>query len=505
MRMFFLLILLTFIAGSLHAQDSHLAPEDRILAWVAPGSRPGTQTASEPGEVVFIDADGNLETVFDVPLGTARVHACGNEATSPDGRLFALYVGGNDAGNLVMMRDASPNTTLLVQDLSTLTCTGNGTFQYAPNSERFGYLLYPANYGLQDSPVARLYVHNSADFGLLRQFDNVAAFDIADDVIAVVSFFTNRQRQATEVGFIVDDGNIDREVATLFADERCFYTSASVDVMADGKLASVLGYRCTVGDGRTRWQFYVIDPATFSATLIASDVAGGTFFSGARTNNVFGAPNSTVIFFTVPDGISTYTTGVRVIDVATSESRLVFPDSAILPRVTVPPYQKVNRPTVVSPDGNYLAIVRNDPNNRVTLTVIDLARHDLPPIEIPMPNRGMLIGEMLFTADNERLIYTVGTTDNEFNNSLFALNLQTGAEQRLRRGSYGYGVLSPEGDVAVISNWFILNVDAPPIYGVVSINLQTTEELPLFIGAEVIDGKLENQRFAYPLAWRRQP
>jgi hypothetical protein len=489
-------------SATAHAQEVHMASDDRLLAWVAPGAAPGQHGASQPGQIVFLDGEGNEEPVFDVPTQTARVHACGNEATSPDGRTFAFYVGGNDLGNLVMMRDADPNTTVLTTDLSVLTCTGNGTYQYSPDSTSFGYIAYPSDFGVVNSPSGRLFLHNSEDFSLLNSFDNVSAFDMSDEATAMVSFFYNNQSQATEVAVINFDGEIDREVATLFADEGCYYTSASVDIMPDGKFASVLGYRCTAGDGRTQWQFYVIDPANFNATLIASDVAGGGFFGGSRTNNVFGAPNGTTIFFTIPDGITNFTTGVKVVDVATSNQRDVFPNSGVMPRASFVPYLGENHPTVTSPDGNFLAIVRNDPNNRAGLTVLDLAQYDLPPIEITMPERGDLIGEMLFTTDNQRLIYTAGGAEG-VSNSLFALDLLTGSERRIRRGNYGQGVLSPDGRYIAISNWEILNDDEPPIYTLVTLDLETTAELPLFIGADVIEGEVVNQRFAYPLSWRQ--
>ena len=42
----------------------------------------------------------------------------------------------------------------------------------------------------------------------------------------------------------------------------------------------------------------------------------------------------------------------------------------------------------------------------------------------------------------------------------------------------------------------------PPFLNLVEINIDTSETVLLFEGADVVDGEVTNQRFAMPLSWR---
>ena len=44
-----------------------------------------------------------------------------------------------------------------------------------------------------------------------------------------------------------------------------------------------------------------------------------------------------------------------------------------------------------------------------------------------------------------------------------------------------------------------------PLYlNLVTVDIESSAVTTLWEGAEIVDGKVTNQRFAYPLAWRRK-
>jgi len=498
---FFTISTLLISLNIVTAQDVGIAENEKILAWVAAGADVGQHGASSPGQIVYFNPDGSITPLFDVPERASKVMACGNDATSPDNSLFAFFMGG-DVGDLYMIRGAEMQPTLLATDLNSMACVGNGTFQFNPTGTHFGYMVVNANFIYDTSASARLFIQNTEDYGLIGNFENVTAFDLTDEGGVFVTFFNNNAGQAVEVGINVWDGTVDREVATIFADPDCFYSSASIDELPDKRLAVVMNYRCNTGNGRTNWQFFVVDPETRSATMIASDLTGGAYFSSTRTNNVFSAPDANTVFFTGADGLSTFSTFMNSIDVITSELRQIFPNHGVMPRLTNLPYDRTNHVVEVSPDGNFLAFVRNNPNNEATLTVIDLTLPDFPPIEIEAGGRNQFITEMFFTPDSSKLYFVAGGNA-AGNNSLFSLDLFTGVDDRIRRGRYGQGVISPDGSKVALINYQVLNDDEPPIFALVTIDMETTGEAVFYVGAEIVEGRVQNQIFAYPLSWRQ--
>jgi len=103
---------------------------DMLLVWMGTGAAPGEHSASEPGQLVLMDnKGGNIQPVMDIPQQSSRVFPCGENATSPDGRHFAFYVGG-DVGALYMMTGTDTHTQIAA-DFQALACYGNNGFQYS--------------------------------------------------------------------------------------------------------------------------------------------------------------------------------------------------------------------------------------------------------------------------------------------------------------------------------------------------------------------------------------
>ena len=122
-------------------------------------------TSGSPRQLALMDRAGAVLPIMDIPEDATRVVPCGDKATSPDGRFFAFYVGG-DAGTLYLMDGA--NSPVQVDDAEYLVCLGNGTFQFTPDSRRFGYIDFLPGVTREEYPD-----------GVLKLFDAASAGEIA--------------------------------------------------------------------------------------------------------------------------------------------------------------------------------------------------------------------------------------------------------------------------------------------------------------------------------------
>ena len=133
------LILMFVLVARITAMSANAQEEPiKILAWVGSGTGPDEHSISEPGQIVYLTSDGQIEVLFDLPQGTNRVIPCTEQATSPNGRHFAFYVG-NETGSLYQV-DGADLPVEVDRGVSAMSCVGMGTFQYSPDSGRFGFI-----------------------------------------------------------------------------------------------------------------------------------------------------------------------------------------------------------------------------------------------------------------------------------------------------------------------------------------------------------------------------
>lgn len=470
-----------------------------ILVWREAGSSPAESSPSAPGELGLMDDTGAFTKLLDVPPQASRVGACGDEATSPDESMLAFYVG-LDSGTLYLMKGADAPQAL--DEVQRLTCLGSGTFQYSPDSSRLGYIAYEADAAASEFADGFLHVINTADLSEALRYENVVAFDLTDDGAAFVSFFTNDRSQADEAAIFWWNGSAEREVTTMRPDENCFYTSASVAVAPDGSLVVMLGHRCTSGDTRTSWQLHRVNVEERSTSMAASDFLAGQFASFAGTNQVTVLPDGNTALFLLPDGITANTAGLMTLNLEDATMAEVIQNQAVYPTLSGGP----NAFPVVSPDGRWLALVTTSPNNNNTLNVIDLEDPTAAPITVSAGSTGDVISSITFSGDSQRLIFIAGSpgTGRNANNSLVALDLDTGSDFRIKRGRFAPGLaVAPDGSSVVAMDYQVLEDERePPYLNLVKINVDTSETVLLFEGAEIVDGKVTNQQFAVPISWR---
>jgi WD40 repeat protein len=388
-----------------------------------------------------------------------------------------------------------------LDDVQALTCLGSGTFQYSPDGARIGYIAYEADAVDSEFADGFLHVVNSADQKEVLSYENVTAFDLSDDGAALVSFFTNDKNEADEAAVIWWDGSSMREVATLQpASEDCKFTSASVATLPDGKLLLVMGHRCKKGDTATSWQLYSVNPTERSATLAASATQPGSFAAFARSNVIYVSPTGDQAYFTIPDGITANTVGLKRVNLSDLSLSDVLDKQIVMATYN----GGANAFPRLSPDGKWLAAVITSPNNDNTLQIWNLADPSVAPITLSAGSTGDTVSGMEFTPDGSKLLAVVGG-DKTANNSLIAVELASGRDLRVTRGHFGQGLaVSPDGNGIAVLDWQIPeDTKEPPYANLVAIEASTGAVTTLFAGADIQEGKVVNQRFAYPMLWRQ--
>jgi Tol biopolymer transport system component len=497
----FILLGSVFFFASYHSASAADA-SDKILVWAGNGAAPGEHSASAPGTLSFMDGTGATTQVMEIPAQTTRVEKCGDGATSPDGQNVALYIG-LDAGSLYLMKGT--DAPAKVADLNGLACTGGGTFQFSPDGSRFGYISYEADAAQSEFADGHLHVYNTSDLSEAFDSENVTAFDLRNDGAAYVSFFTNDKNEADEAAVQWWSGTAEVEVATLNPNsEDCKFTSANIAVANDGKYILVLGHRCKKGDTRTAWQLYSVDPSSRTATLAATDFQAGSFASFARSNQIFLSPDGAHAFFTVPDGITANTVGIKSVGTADMSLTDVAEKQVIMPTFN----GGANAFPQISPDGKWMAAVVTSPNNENVLNVFNLSDPTVAPIVLEAGSKGDTVSNFTFTSDSKRLIVVAGG-DKTANNALVGIDLDSGNNFRIARGRFApQFAISPDGTQVAVLDWTIPEDPKEPAYTkTVIINVDNSEKAELYNGGSVLDakGKIDKTKLTFiaPLVWKR--
>ncbi len=497
-------ITLTLVIGIIasFASVSDAIPEgSSVLVWtVNETAEPAVVGASNPGGLALLDGSGALTPVLDLPDGTARVVACGESAVSPNSQYFVFYVGGDEGALYYMNQQGQP---VEIESAIRSVCLGGGTFDFSPDSSRFAFIDYEPDAGQSSFADGFLRVYDATGGTEVFSTESVTGFDIGNENVAFLNFFTNDQGQADEVAVQIWNGESDREVATLRPDSsdetgQCRFTSGAVNILPDGNLSLILGQRCD-RTGINTWQLYTVNVAERSATRAASEEVVGGYQSFARTNAIFAAPDGSGFLFTVPDGVTANTSGLFRVDAADLTTQQIVERQLVLPANTTP----ANATPEVSQDGRWLAIVQTTPNAENSLLIFDMMDLGVPPITLSAGSAGDTVSAMEFTADSSRLFAVVGG-DDKTENSIVAINLSDGSDFRVERGRYNNNlVVSPDGSEIVIGDWeFLEDPNEPPFLNTVAIDVEMSATTVLYEGAVVENGEVVTQSFAVPLAWR---
>jgi hypothetical protein len=482
------------------ALNSQLNASDRLLVWTGNGASPDKVPASDGGQLVLMDSTGAVEPLIAVPAGSNRVVACGDSATSPDKKQFAFFVG-TETGTLYLL--TGTRTLASVKDnFQALGCLPG--VRFSPDSTRFAYIAYPQDASSSEYASGILHVASVSPVADLVTYEKAVAFDIHNDVVAYVQFFTNDKNEADEAAVSLWDGKNELEVTSLYPDENCRFTSAQIAISPDNKLLVNVGHRCKKGDTRTSARLYVVDPSNGSANQAMSNFQAGAFFPYANSNTLIFSPDGKTVYSTMPDGVSANSTSLIAVDLANANpNNVLLPKYTVVEHYTKPYVWSDDSAPVLSGDGRWLSVVTNTPNNEAKLNVFDLNDVKTPPIVFSAGRRGDSINDVQFAPDNSRLFYVSGGTGSD-DNSLFGMELSSGSDFRIKRGNYGHAVLSLDGGTVAAMEWkTVEDPKQPPYLNLALVDVNNKQENLIFTGAKIVDGKVTEQHFIYPLAWRR--
>ncbi|GAB4515974.1 MAG: hypothetical protein OHK0046_20360 [Anaerolineae bacterium] len=470
-----------------------------LLAWVGDGVVAGQHRADAPGQLVMINARGELEPVLELPTNTIRVHACSEQATSPDGRTFTFFVGAAERGTLYQMVNA--DAPQVIAEVDALTCLGAGTFQYEPDNDRFGYIDFASGAASAKFPAGTLNIRNTRDRQVQQTVDNVVSFDFGESVVAIMSFFANERGEATQAAIFRWRSGTPQEVTTLFPESGCQFQGGQVATVTDNSFVALTLQGCA--NGQRTWQLYTVnaEDETSNQMLSGSAPNGISISSGSRIAYLNVSPNAQAAYLTYPNGNALNLTNLERVNLSAPQDDDPIVQNAVMPRfatsVNAVYNPRDNAAPVLSLDGRWLAVVSNDANNRAVLHVLDLNNLTGGPRSINAPNAGDTISALAFSRDSARLFFVMGG-NNRNNNELFQLELETVLDERIIRGRYANQmVVSPDGRYVALPEW------QPEYLNLVVVDVESGQAGTLFEGARIEDGRVRDQRFVYPLAWRR--
>ncbi len=472
--------------------------DENILVWQDSGPNPYESTLNTPGVIGFIQADGEIAPLLDVPGAVRNVKACGDEATSADGRWFTFYVGNNE-GTLYLMDNHAPPVEIGQAGL--LSCLGGGTFRYTPDGNQLAYINYGNNPTNGEFVTGMLRVVKTADGAEAYQHDHVAGFDLNNAGVVFGEFFTNSRNQVDQLVIHWWEGEENtREVATLRSDPQCRFTSANPRLTDAYNAVVAVVQRCP--NQGSSWQLYGLELSDGRVSLIGTQPQSGTFAPYSRTNLLLLSPDAKTAFLSTADGVTAHTAGliqVLIEDMAIDD----FVDRQVmLPALTRP----LDPLPLTSADGRWLAAVVTSPNNENTLSVFDLSDSSKTPLTYATARRGDVIASMVFSADSQYLYFSAGkiATPRETSTALYQMNLSDGQVNLLSRGHYVQGLaLAPDGSrLSTLEYTLPDDINQPAYLNLIDMRVDGEDSDILYTGATLADDRVRNVRFAYPLSWR---
>ncbi len=496
----FLLLLIGLVP--LQAQEPP-TPAGALLVWLSEGPEPERKDPAVGSQLAAVFPNGVLTTLLEFDPTVIGLSRCSSQPVSADGRRFAFFASapsvGVDSGTLYQMTDFGAPVT--VATIHRTGCALNG-FAYSPDSTQLAYINYQNFSDESEFITGTLTVRGVEDLLELGKLERASALAWNGAELLALQLFTNADGQADEAVVSLWDGTSSRELTSVLSAQSCRFTGGQISAAGADKIVVVMGERCRGGDGRTRWQFYVVDRATGSASLALSAPQDGGAFVSTQTYNITTLGDGTTVLFTAADGVSRDTASVFKVDMTTLATQTAVIDRAGVFRRYVPLRYTLGEiaPAVISPDRQFWAVVTALPD-KSELVVVDFAALDAP-IRIPLQRSTDSVRTMAFTPDSTSLIYVAGDKGGA-DNAVFRLDLTTGVEQRLARGQYATAMaVRSDGAAALLQYRRTEEVQSKPYVDLVLVNPDGSQQD--LLGGVVLDegGFFKNVRFAVPLAWR---
>jgi len=503
-RLILIFLLIAATACASVAQQQTTSPTSgALLVWIGEGTAPENRVANSLSRVAALLPNGTLTTLIEFDAQTIGVQRCSSQPFSSDGRRFAFFASqpavGADRGTLYQMTDLGAPATIGVTH--TLTCALDN-FGYSPDGTRLAYIDFQSFDDAAENVTGTLRVVNTESLVEQGRFERAVAFTLSDSELIYLQFFPNADGLVDEIAISSWDGAVSREVSAITARASCRFTGGNVSPMGEGFIGVLVGERCRGGDGRTRWQLYLVDRAARSSTLLQSAPQEGGYFPASQTYNLYTSLDNSQALFSFADGITRDTASISRIELQAPEDIMPVIERAASMRRYVP--LRLSLPDVApaarSWDDRYWAVGVNPPGS-AELAVMDLGAIDAP-IRIPVSRAGDAVRAMAFSPDSSTLVYVAGGTGGA-DTSLYHLDLELGVESRIARGQYAPAI-AVRGDKAAALIQYRTTSEAVPRPYTDLVLVEADGAQRDLLGGVVLDeqGFLKGFQFAVPLAWR---
>lgn len=517
----FLLVLLLLAAtafipsGSPQASPpQQIESTEQLLVWTAPALQQGEHTATEPGQLAFIQNDGSLIPLIDVPDQSNRIMFCGTGAISSDQRHGIIFMGLDTTigGSLYMMTDGNPPTAFENDYLGRgygfnfLGCQGgNSRLNFNADNTQLIYTAYERNAKQSVFSDGYMRIINVADLTDVYVQDNVVATAFNEDFLVFVRFFTDDRLKADEAAVFVRraDGS-EREVTTFIREtEACEYSSAYANIDPNGQIWLILGEKC----GEAEWQLYRINPDSGETVLMRTENPRGGIKVFVESNNLWFSPNGDYVFYTLADGVTNESMAIygAPIDDLSNPITIVERNARFI-SYSEGKYGGENTFPQFSRDGKWMGVAINPPTEENFVAIISLEDPNTPPILASAGSRGDTISYMEFTPDSSKVYFIAGGSNPGDDNSIFVVDVAQGAQpQRVIRGKFNWAArISPDGTRLAVQEWQVQpeGILGPDFLNLVVIGLTDGSRTTLFEGAQVANGQVGEVSFAYPMWWR---
>lgn len=480
----------------------------KLLVWTGAGVAPNSKTAGQPGQLLYVSTDGVTEPLLDIPAEALSVFPCSESATSPDGKHFVFMVntpgGGRDGGTLYKITDTGKPVEL--GSVHALSCTGHGTFQYAPDSKRLAYIDYNEPNSNAEYVNGTLRIFNTESSQAGATIENISAFHLGNSAVAMLQFYTSTQNQVDEIAVLMHENNSTAEIATLFASPGCRFNGASI-TPAGGKLAILVGHRCP--NAGTDWQIYTLNRDGGELTLMMTADQTGGYFPNTRTATLLASPNDQRLVFTSADGLARESVSVfsaALNNLAVDQLTTLVSSGGLMPTYAARTFPlPANARPVFSPDRRWWAVVTSDTRTPPAVSVIDLNTAQSP-VTAAADARNNTISTLLFAADNSGVFFVTGGRDGA-ENTLRRLTLADGTVTTLATDTFGTGgSIAPDGSSLALNIWRkATDQRATPYQDLTLVNPADGSVIKtLLVGITYNeDGSVKGRTFAMPLTYRR--
>lgn len=474
-----------------------------LLVWIGEGTAPESRISNTSSQVAALLPNGTLTTLIEFDAQTIGVQRCTSQPFSADGRRFAFFAsqpaGGAERGTLYQMTDFGAPDVIGIT--TTMTCALD-KFAYSPDGARLAYIDFQAFSDTMENVTGTLRVMNAETLVEQGRFERAVAFTLSNNELIYLQFFPNADNAVDEIAISAWDGSVSREVSAITARVGCRFTGGSITPAGADFIGVLVGENCRGSAGRTRWQFYLIDRAAHSSTLLLSAPQDGGYFPASQTYNLYTTLDGTQAVISYADGIARDTASIVRVNINAPEAAVPLIDRAATMRRYVP--LRFSLPSVApaarSWDDRYWAVGVNPPGS-AELAVLDLAAIDAP-IRIPISRAGDAVRAMAFAPDSQTLVFVAGGVGGA-DTSLYHLDLELGVESRIARGQYAPAIAVRADKAAALIQYRTTSEAVPrPYTDLVLVEADGAQRD--LLGGIVLDeqGFLKGFRFAVPLAWR---